>query len=153
MDGAKQKQTAKQSWVMTLLRYWLLGMVIFLISIPLLRLEGNTLYALALASLCGFPVLYIALTGFLIPIMRRQFRTAAQRTAVTVGLAVLAVAFLAILPFVFPFIAFVAIAWFWLGANASGSSSGATKTCPVCSGSGVMHGGETCRRCGGSGVA
>ena len=153
MNGVKANPPKQRSWLMSLLRYWLLGMVLFLVSIPLLRLEGNPLYALALASLCGFPILYIALTGFLIPIMRRQFRTAAQRTAITVGLGVVAVAFLAILPFLFPFVAFVAVTWFWLGANSSGSSSGPAKTCPVCSGSGVMHGGETCRRCGGSGVA
>lgn len=105
------KKGGVRQWLNRFLLFYIGGMIAFVLSFRYLRLSDEMLFGLGAAVVVLFPVIYLVMTSFILPLSRREFKTTAQRTAVTVVLGILAVVFFAVLPVLVPFLGFIFIVW------------------------------------------
>ncbi|MCK6580331.1 MAG: hypothetical protein L6Q98_19735 [Anaerolineae bacterium] len=114
------KKGGLKQWFNQFLGLYLVGLIGCAVIISRLSSNGGAQVIIAALAVIVFPIIYLLMTAIVLPLARRQFKTVAQRTAVTVVLIVLAVVFFSVLPVLFPFVGFVVLVWIF-GKSSSGN--------------------------------
>ena len=109
---ATKKSGGIRQWINRFFLFYVGGLIAFVLLFRYLRLSDEAIFGLRAAVVVFFPMLYLIMTGFILPLSRREFKNAGQRTLVTIGLAVATIAFFGMLPVLVPFLGFIFVVWF-----------------------------------------
>lgn len=104
---------------------YLAWLVLTAIVLTKVTMPGEMQIQVGIFSIAIFPVIYIMITGLIIPIANRQFKTSGQRMLVVTLLIGLAIVALAIIPLVVPFLLIIVFIWFLLPKDSTNETNNA----------------------------
>lgn len=108
-------------WLLKMIVLWLLNAVLTLALMNGLKVSYNLQAYGFLYALLGFPILYMFLTGVIVPLFRRDFKTAARRGVAAAGVCAVLAFLIGASQLVVPSVIFLIVLWLYSLSDSSGA--------------------------------